>query len=126
MTLIFHLAFMGRRCRQVGGGEIEFLDGQPAPTDGELEATRPAAEAAWAAMQAMGQLPSRREQMAVLLDALPIEVQAGLWTTRVAVEQALDRGRLDVARALVQTTVVPPELEATKAQILALFPVVES
>ena len=67
-------------------------------------------------------LANRRLQMAAILDALPIEVQASLWTTRVAVEQALDRGRLDVARALVEATVVPPELEATKAEILGLFP----
>jgi hypothetical protein len=67
-------------------------------------------------------LSQRRAQMATILDALPIETQAALWATRVAVEQALDRGRLDIARALVQATVVPPELESTKAAILALFP----
>ena len=122
MTLIFHLAFMGRRCRQVGGGEIEFLDGQPPPTTDELEASRPAAEAAWAATQAMGQLPSRREQMAVILDALPIEVQAAFWGVRLNVEAALERGLVSLARALVEATVVPPELEATKAQVLGLFP----
>lgn len=67
-------------------------------------------------------MATRRAQMADLLDALPIDTQAALWATRVAVEQALDRGRLDIARALVQATTVPPELEATKAAILDLFP----
>jgi hypothetical protein len=122
MDHLFHLAFLGRSARQVGGA-IEYLDGLPVPTKEELSASRAAAEAAWAAEQAAAELPARRAQMADLLAALPIETQAALWATRVAVEQALDRGRLDIARALVQATVVPPELEDTKAAILDLFPV---
>lgn len=43
MTLLEHLAFLGRRCRQVGDGPIEYLDGLPAPTQEELDATREAA-----------------------------------------------------------------------------------
>ncbi len=67
-------------------------------------------------------LSQRRAQMAAILDALPVTIQATLWPTRVAVEQALDRGRLDIARELVEATDVPPDLEETKEQILALFP----
>ena len=69
------------------------------------------------------EIAQRRDQMAAILDALPVAVQASLWPTRVAVEQALDRGRLDIARQLVQDTQVPAELEDTKSSILALFPV---
>lgn len=43
MTLLEHLAFLGRRCRQVGDGPIEYLDGLPAPTQEELDATHDAA-----------------------------------------------------------------------------------
>ncbi len=46
MTLLFHLAYMGRRCRQVGDGPIEFFDGPP-PTQEELDATYEAALAEW-------------------------------------------------------------------------------
>ena len=67
-------------------------------------------------------LPTARAQMAAVLDALPLDVQASLWATRVAVEQALDRGRLDIARQIVLDTAVPEELAAVKTQILNLFP----
>lgn len=43
MTLLEHLAFLGRRCRQIGNGPIEYLDGLPPPTEAELDATREAA-----------------------------------------------------------------------------------
>lgn len=69
------------------------------------------------------EIAQRRAQMASILDALPVAVQASLWPTRIAVEQALDRGRLDIARQLVQDTQVPAELEDAKNSILALFPV---
>lgn len=121
MTLIFHLAYLGRSVRQVGD-EVEFLDGKAPPTIEELEASRPAALAAWQAEQAAGELPARRAQMAEILDALPLETRAAFFPTRVAVEAALDRGMPDLARAIVESVVVPPELEATKEQILELFP----
>lgn len=76
----------------------------------------------WELLPATDDLAARREQMAALLDALPIETQAALWSVRVAVEQALDRGRIDIARQIVTDTAVGPELEQTKADILALFP----
>lgn len=43
MTLLDHLAFLGRRCRQIGNGPIEYLDGLPPPTEAELDASREAA-----------------------------------------------------------------------------------
>ena len=46
MTHLFHLAFLGRSCRQVGDGPIEYLDGPP-PTEVELDATLEAARAEW-------------------------------------------------------------------------------
>ena len=36
MTLLDHLAFLGRRCRQIGNGPIEYLDGLPPPTPQDL------------------------------------------------------------------------------------------
>lgn len=47
MTNLFHLAFMGRRCRQVSGGPVEFLDDLPPPTEQELAASYDAALAEW-------------------------------------------------------------------------------
>lgn len=46
MTPEFHLAFLGRRLRSVGGA-IEFLDGLPPPTEQELADTHAAALAEW-------------------------------------------------------------------------------
>jgi hypothetical protein len=47
MTLAYHLSIMGRSCRQVGNGPIEYLDGLPEPTQAELDATHAAALAEW-------------------------------------------------------------------------------
>ena len=43
MTNLEHLAFLGRQCRQVGDGPVQFLDGLPPPTQTELDASRDAA-----------------------------------------------------------------------------------
>ena len=67
-------------------------------------------------------LRARRAAMASAFDALPVAVQAAFWTTRVSAESAMDRGRFDIARALIESQPVPPELESTKAAILAHFP----
>lgn len=67
-------------------------------------------------------LSERRSEMAAILDGLPLEQQASLWATRVAVEEALDRGRIDLGRQMVIDAVIPPELEPTRAAILDLFP----
>lgn len=121
MTHLFHLAFMRRRATEQGGG-VTFTDGLPPPTEAEMEATRAAALAEWNRIQWLNSLPERRVEMAAIFDALPIEQQAALFSTRVAVEQALDRGRLDIARQLVVAATIPAELEPTRAAILALFP----
>lgn len=47
MTNLFHLAFMGRSCRKVGDGPVEFLDDLPPPTEHELAASYDAALAEW-------------------------------------------------------------------------------
>lgn len=64
----------------------------------------------------------RRDAMAAAFDALPISVQATFYVTRVAAEVAMDKGRYDIARAIVEAQQVSPELEATKAAILSHFP----
>ena len=47
MTILFQLAHMGRRCRQVGDDPIEFLDGLPPPTEQEIADGYDAALAEW-------------------------------------------------------------------------------
>jgi len=68
------------------------------------------------------QLAERRAQMAAAFDSLPVPVQAAFYMTRISAEAAMDRNRFDIARALVEAQVVPPELESVKAGILAYFP----
>lgn len=122
MTLLYHLGYIGRAARATGADRIEYLDGAPPPTEAELDATRAAAQAQWDADRAQDALALRRAEMAALFDALPIEQQAALFSTRVAVEQALDRGRPDIALQIVAAAVIPAELEATREAILNLFP----
>jgi hypothetical protein len=121
MTHLYHLAFLRRSVRETSAG-IEYLDGQPAPTEEELEASRDAAQAEWDRQRAEDELPARRAQMAEILDDLPVATRAVFWPIRLAVEAALDRGELAVARQIVETTEVPAELAATKAEILELIP----
>lgn len=50
MNHAFHLAFLGRSVRIIGD-VIEYLDGLPAPTQAELDATHAAALAEWTRQQ---------------------------------------------------------------------------
>jgi hypothetical protein len=64
----------------------------------------------------------RRAAMAAAFDALPLTVQAAFYASRMTAEAAMDRGRFDIARALIEAVSVPAELEVTKAVILSHFP----
>jgi hypothetical protein len=64
----------------------------------------------------------RRAAMAASFDALPLSVQASFYASRMTAEAAMDRGRFDVARAIIEAVDVPADLEATKTAILSHFP----
>lgn len=121
MKLAFHLYYLGRKCT-VSGDAVIYSDGLPPVTQAELDATHAAALAEWNRQQQIEALPQRRAQMAEVFDGLTIEQQTALFSVRVAVEQALDRGRIDIARQIVAAAVIPAELESTREEILALFP----
>lgn len=87
-----------------------------------IEAEALAAGYTFAPRQTGDGIAQRRAEMAALFDTLSIEHQALLFSTRVAVEQALDRGRPDIALQIVAAAVIPTELEATREAILNLFP----
>jgi hypothetical protein len=132
MTLLFHLSFIGRSCRQAGGKPVEYLDGQPPPTEAELDATRAAAQAAWDALQVP---PGRKvwatasafwaeftqtEKLAILASAVPeirlldrelVLWQGELWSDDPRVQAGL--------AALVQTGILTEE---RRGEILALTP----
>ncbi len=131
MTRLYHLAFMGRKATEQAG-VVTFTDGQPPPTEAELDATRAAAQAAWDALQAP---PGRKvwasandfwgafsptEQLAILtsqvdgirlLDRQLVLWQGELWSDDPRVQAGL--------AALVQTGILT---EARRAEILALTP----
>lgn len=68
---------------------------------------------------------TRKDSMAAAFDALPVPVQAAFYQTRVTAETAMDNGRFDIARAIVEAQAVPPEYEAVKAAILDHFQAVQ-
>lgn len=132
MTLLFHLAYLGRACRQIGAGPIEYLDGKPAPTAQELDETRAAAQALWDAKQqpqdrkvwpnagAFWESFTPTEQLAILgsqvpeirlLDRALVLWQGELWSDDARVQQGLG--------ALVATGILT---EARRDEILALTP----
>lgn len=83
-------------------------------------------EAAWAEIEAERQAAQRlaqaRADMASFFDSMTDEQQASFFAVSTSAEAALDRGKIGVARAMVEGTQVTPELEPLKTQILALFP----
>ena len=95
---------------------LEWLDSaQSKPTEAELEA-------AWVELSNQPTPTERRAAMADAFDVLPLAVQASFYTARMTAEAAMDRGRFDIARALIEAVSVPAELEVTKAVILSHFP----
>ena len=96
-------------------GGLTWLDSTPKPTPDELEA-------AWQELSTQVTPEQRRAAMAEAFDELPLAAQAVFWTPRIAAETAMDRGRFDIAKAIIEAQSVPPELADTKAAILAHFP----
>ena len=64
----------------------------------------------------------RRAAMAVAFDALPLAVQAAFYASRMTAEAAMNRGRFDIARAIIDAVDVPVELKDAKTAILSNFP----
>lgn len=95
---------------------LEWLDStQSKPTEAELET-------AWVELSNQPTPTERRAAMAAAFDALPLTVQATFYASRTAAEAAMNRGRFDIARAIIEAVSVTAELEATKAAILSYFP----
>jgi len=95
---------------------LEWLDStQSKPTVAELEA-------AWVELSSQPTPTERRASMAAAFDALPLAVQTTFYASRTAAEAAMNRGRFDIARAIIEAVDVPTELEATKTAILSHFP----
>jgi len=67
-------------------------------------------------------ITERRALMAAAFDALPLAIQASFYSSRMTAEAAMDRGRFDIARTIIEAVEVPVELETTKATILSYFP----
>lgn len=53
---------------------------------------------------------------------LPDEAQADFAPLKVSVRQAMEEGRPNIAKLIIQRATVPEELEPLRAQLLALFP----
>lgn len=85
MTLLFHLAFLGRSARQVGDS-VEYLDGKPAPSAQELADSYAGALAAWNAAQ---NPPKRWPDTEHFLAEFTLEEMAGIGLSREPTVAAL-------------------------------------
>lgn len=95
---------------------LEWLANTEKPTEAECLA-------AWQELSARDQARTQaRAAMAAAFDALPTAVKGAFYSARVSAEDAMDKGKFDIAKAIVEAVAVPPELEATKQSILDLFP----
>jgi len=63
-------------------------------------------------------LKAKRAEMAEAFDALPLPTQAAFWGARASVESALDKGRIDVAKAMLEALTVPSELESIRQTMI--------
>ena len=88
-------------------------DGTPIPFSAEEEAKRDEMEATFSAV-------SPRESIRLAWQAQPVAVRAAFSVTYAAVNTALDQGDFELAVYLVNAAQVPPEMEATKSQLLTL------
>ena len=108
----------------VSGETFTWLDDRwPAPTQVEIQSAWDQMEQAQAAEQAGAvAMASARSAMAEILDALPLEDRMKIQTLRVQVEDALDKGQVDLALYIVTNASVDAHLLPVRDQILALFP----
>jgi len=87
--------------------------------DGTRVPFTPEEEAQWDAMGA-APAPSPRESLRIAWQAQPVAIRAAFSGTYAAVNTALDQGDIELAVYLVNAAQVPPEMEATKSQLLNL------
>lgn len=68
----------------------------------------------------------RENSLADQLDAVfsqqPVDLQAQFSPLRAAIKLELDQGRNAIAKRVIELAQVPPELEAQRTALLALFP----
>lgn len=84
---------------------------QTKPTEEELMT-------AWVEFSTQISPAERRAAMAVVFDGLPVDIQAAFYVARITAEAAMDRGRFDIAAAIIDAQQVPPELATVKDAIL--------
>jgi hypothetical protein len=61
------------------------------------------------------------DQLDAVFSQQPVDLQAQFSPLRAAIKLELDQGRLDIAKRVIELAPVPPELEAQKEALLALF-----
>lgn len=74
-----------------------------------------------AALEWAAPAPSLTYQLAAAFNSLPLDVKATFSPLRVAVDDAIKRGDITVAKRIIELQEVPQELEATKTALLAFF-----
>ena len=62
------------------------------------------------------------DQLDAVFSALPVDLQAQFSPLRAAIKLELDQGRFAIAKRVIELATVPPELEAQRTALLALFP----
>src|SRR4051812_4509729 len=102
----------GRAFECAGTYDSIVCHGWEKPTMAELEAASAQADAA----------EQLRLQLLAVFGTLPPGVQVAFKVTADAMRDAFARADIATARVILETTPVLPELEASKAALLAIFP----
>jgi hypothetical protein len=97
---------------------LVWLDESPKPTLAEIEAQHPAYLADIERKKKLAELPN---ELDAVFNALPVLVRAQFFPLKASVKLAFEQGDTEAALEIIKIAQVPPELESSKASLLALF-----
>lgn len=97
---------------------LDWLDESPKPTLEEIEAKYPLYLAEQERLRKLTELPF---ELDAVFNALPAIVRAQFFPLKASVKLAFEQGDTEAALEIVKLAQVPPELQAAKDSLLALF-----
>lgn len=78
-------------------------------------------QSAWTYMQSNYLDKSKKDALTAIFNGLPIATRAQLAPLKAAVKVEFEEGNFSVVAEIINQTAVPPELQATKQQLIAIL-----
>ncbi len=97
---------------------LDWLDESPKPSLADLEAKHPLYLTKQERLKKLVEIPLALD---ATFTALPLGVRAQFYPLKAAIKLAFEQGDTEAALEIVKLAQVPPELQAAKDSLLALF-----